>query len=211
MFLHRTNFLIHSLFPRYFYWKVKTDKKIIFLTFDDGPIPEITEFVLETLQKYNAKATFFCIGENIEKHPHILKKIIEDGHRVGNHTYNHLNGWKSNNLDYLKNTKKSNLLIEKFVQTEGKILFRPPYGRIKPFQAKAISKTNKIVMWNVLSGDFSENLSPNTVLQKTIKYTKPGSIILFHDSIKASKNMCYALPLFLAHFSKLGYKFNKLD
>ncbi|MBP6385030.1 MAG: polysaccharide deacetylase family protein [Pseudarcicella sp.] len=211
MFLHHTNTFIQKLFPNYFTWKIKTDKKIIYLTFDDGPIPVITEFVIKTLAKYQAKATFFCIGDNIEKHPEIFKQIINAGHGIGNHTYNHPNGWKSNNLSYTKNTKKCNNIIKKYLPTEDKILFRPPYGRIKPLQAKIINKTNKIIMWNVLSGDFSQNLSPEIVLQKTIKHTQPGSIVLFHDSIKASKNMYFALPLFLEHFSKMGYTFEKID
>ncbi|WP_064196283.1 MULTISPECIES: polysaccharide deacetylase family protein [Emticicia] len=207
MFLHKTNFLMRALYPNFVWRKPSTDKTI-FLTFDDGPIPEVTEFVLETLEKYQAKATFFCIGDNINKHPEVFKKVIKEGHSVGNHTFNHLRGWATEDQQYLENTEKCKAEIEKFgIKTQ---LFRPPYGRIKRSQARSILSTNEIIMWDVLSGDFSQDLSPETVLNKTIKYTESGSIVLFHDSIKANKRMAYALPKFLEHFSAQGFKFSKL-
>jgi peptidoglycan/xylan/chitin deacetylase (PgdA/CDA1 family) len=207
MFLHKTNFLMRALYPNFVWRKASEDKKI-YLTFDDGPIPEITEFVLENLAKYQAKATFFCIGENIKKHPDIFKKLLNDGHSIGNHTFNHLKGWNTENGIYLRNIEqcREQILSQK-CQTN---LFRPPYGRIKRSQAKALLPDYQIIMWDVLSGDFSLKLSPETVLRKTIKYTEAGSIVLFHDSIKANENMSFALPRFLEYFSEKGFQFVKL-
>lgn len=180
-------------------------EKAIYLTFDDGPIPEVTEFVLETLKKYQAKATFFCIGDNVRKHPAIFNKIIEQGHSIGNHTFNHLNGWKTADEEYFANVAKCDQQLP--IQTD---LFRPPYGRIKKSQARELSFTKKIVMWDVLSGDFSPNISPERCLTMTLKHTNSGSILLFHDSIKASVNMQHTLPRVLEHFRNLGYEFKNL-
>lgn len=207
MFLHKTNFLMRALYPD-FIWRKSLLEKKIYLTFDDGPIPEITEFVLETLAKYQAKATFFCIGDNIRKHPVIFQKLINDGHAIGNHTFNHLKGWATDDVTYLENVVLCSEEIEK--EKHQTKLFRPPYGRIKHSQAKSLLSDYEIVMWDVLSGDFSQNLFSETVLKKTIQHTKAGSIVLFHDSIKANKNMSYALPRFLEYFSEAGFQFVKL-
>lgn len=207
MFLHKTNFLMRALYPN-FVWRKPSDEKKIYLTFDDGPIPEVTEFVLETLEKYQAKATFFCIGDNISKNPSIFQQIFKDGHSVGNHTFNHLRGWATEDVAYLENVVKCQTEIQK--NGHHTKLFRPPYGRIKLKQANALLPDYEIVMWDVLSGDFSQNLSPEVVLKKTIKHTEAGSIILFHDSIKANERMSYALPRFLEHFSTQGFQFSKL-
>ncbi len=208
MFLHKTNGLMRALYPN-FTWKMPAQEKKIYLTFDDGPIPEITEFVLETLAKYEAKATFFCIGGNVEKHPDIFKKILLDKHSVGNHTFNHLNGWDSENDIYAENVVKCKTeLLKNACETT---LFRPPYGRIKRQQAKRLMPDYEVIMWDVLSGDFSQSLSSETVLRKTIKYTEAGSIVLFHDSIKANERMSYALPRFLEHFSTAGFQFSALQ
>lgn len=207
MFLHKTNFLMRALYPQ-FVWKKPSDEKKIYLTFDDGPIPEITEFVLETLEKYQAKATFFCIGDNINKNPGIFRKVIGAGHSVGNHTFNHLRGWATDDVTYFENSVRCKTEIEKFgIETK---LFRPPYGRIKRSQARSLLPNHEIIMWDILSGDFSQNLSPETVLKKTIKHTEAGSIVLFHDSIKANKRMAYALPRFLEHFSSQEFQFSRL-
>ncbi len=207
MFLHKTNFLMRALYPQ-FVWRKPSDEKKIYLTFDDGPIPEITEFVLETLEKYQAKATFFCIGDNINKNPGIFRKVIGAGHSVGNHTFNHLRGWATDDVTYFENSVRCKTEIEKFgIETK---LFRPPYGRIKRSQARSLLPNHEIIMWDVLSGDFSQNLSPETVLKKTIKHTEAGSIVLFHDSIKANKRMAYALPRFLEHFSSQEFQFSRL-
>ncbi len=207
MFLHKTNFLMRALYPQ-FVWRKPSDEKKIYLTFDDGPIPEVTEFVLETLEKYQAKATFFCIGDNINKNPGIFRKVIGAGHSVGNHTFNHLRGWATDDVTYFENSVRCKTEIEKFgIETN---LFRPPYGRIKRSQARSLLPNHEIIMWDVLSGDFSQNLSPETVLKKTIKHTEAGSIVLFHDSTKANKRMAYALPRFLEHFSSQEFQFSRL-
>jgi peptidoglycan/xylan/chitin deacetylase (PgdA/CDA1 family) len=207
MFLHKTNFLMRAMYPK-FVWKKSAEEKIIYLTFDDGPIPEVTDFVLETLENYNAKATFFCIGDNICKNPAIFQKILDNGHSVGNHTFNHLRGWSTDDITYLQNVVKCQTEIQKNGYQSK--LFRPPYGRIKHKQANSLLTDYEIVMWDVLSGDFSQDLSPETVLHKTIKYTDSGSIVLFHDSIKANAKMSYSLPRFLEHFSSQGFQFSKL-
>ncbi len=207
MFVHKTNFLMRALYPN-FVWRKPTQEKIIYLTFDDGPIPEVTEFVLETLAAYNAKATFFCIGNNIQKHPDIFQKVINDGHGIGNHTFNHLKGWATDDKVYFENIAQcKDEMVSRGVATN---LFRPPYGRIKRSQADVVSPDYQIVMWDVLSGDFSLKLSPKTVLEKTLKHTEAGSIVLFHDSIKANENMSYALPRFLQHFSEKGFRFETI-
>ncbi len=203
MFLHYSPFWLKFYFSNYT-WHIPTREKVIYLTFDDGPIPEVTEFVLETLEKYDAKATFFCIGDNIKKHPKLFEKVISLGHAVGNHTFNHLNGWNSTDKDYIENVKA----CDKFLSTKTN-LFRPPYGRIKASQARELRHKN-IIMWDVLSGDFSQNVSAESCLQKSIRYTKPGSIVLFHDSIKAFENMQFTLPLYLEHFQNLGYRFESI-
>jgi peptidoglycan/xylan/chitin deacetylase (PgdA/CDA1 family) len=204
MFLHHSPFWLKALFPD-FTWHIKTSDKKVFLTFDDGPIPDITEWVLDTLRQYNAKATFFCIGDNVRKHPDVFQKILNASHAIGNHTFNHMNGWKSADALYLDNIDQCAAQMR--IDTN---LFRPPYGRIKRSQSRVVLANKRIIMWDVLSGDFSKDLTPEICLKKTIQYTRPGSIVLFHDSIKASKNMQYALPRYLDYFSKEGYRFEAL-
>lgn len=203
MFLHYSPFWLKSYFSDYV-WHIPTSEKVIYLTFDDGPIPNVTEFVLETLEKYCAKATFFCIGNNIIKNPNIFEKLVSMGHSVGNHTFNHLNGWENTNEYYIGNIAQCDESLN--IETQ---LFRPPYGRIKGSQARELKHKN-IIMWDVLSGDFSPKVSPERCLKKTIRYSKPGSIVLFHDSIKASKNMQFTLPRYLEHFQNLGYRFESI-
>lgn len=204
MFLHKSNFLLRTLYPR-FLWRMPPREKVIYLTFDDGPIPDVTESVLETLAVFDAKATFFCIGDNVRKHPTVFQKVTDAGHAVGNHTFNHLNGWKTDDGVYLENARQCQQQLARPTT-----LFRPPYGRIRRSQASEILKTHEIVMWDVLSGDFSPNLTPETVLRKTIQYTEPGSILLFHDSLKARRNMEFALPRVLEHFAEKGFRFTAL-
>lgn len=193
-------------------WNISTDKKEIYLTFDDGPIPEVTPWVLKTLKEFSAKATFFCVGENINKHPEIFQKVLANNHKIGNHTFNHLNGWKTNTKTYLENIEKANNQLQKLkVEIQGSKLFRPPYGKIKPPQTKAlIKKGYKIIMWDILSGDFDIDLSKEKCLQNVIKNTQKGSIIVFHDHEKAYKKLQYVLPRVLEFYSKKGFVFNTL-
>jgi peptidoglycan/xylan/chitin deacetylase (PgdA/CDA1 family) len=204
LFLHYSPFWLKAIFPNYI-WHISTHEKVLYLTFDDGPIPEITEFVLETLNQYNAKATFFCIGDNVRKHPSVFQQLIDNKHSIGNHTFNHKNGWKTETSEYIANfqlcSDQLNLATD---------LFRPPYGRIRKEQAALLPESTKVIMWDVLSGDFSQNILPEVCLKKSIRHTRPGSIILFHDSIKAYRNLSHTLPRFLQHFSELGYRFEAL-
>ncbi len=221
MYLHFTNSFIHKAFP-HFTWKIATAEKIIFLTFDDGPIPEVTPWVLGELEKYNAKATFFCVGDNIRKNPLVFEEIIARGHSIGNHTFNHLNGWQTTEEVYLENVQlcedylniqKNNARLrneQTKVYSTACPLFRPPHGRLSVAQSKMLRTHYQIVMWDVLTGDFDQNLDKNTCLQKAIKYTKKGSIVVFHDSRKAKKNLYHVLPLYLEHFSNQGFRFEKL-
>jgi peptidoglycan/xylan/chitin deacetylase (PgdA/CDA1 family) len=194
----------------------KNDQKTIYLTFDDGPTEGITEWTLNELKKYNAKATFFCIGKNIENHPGVYQRIINEGHSIGNHTHNHLNGWKSSNATYLKNIELADKAIQKFNKSNLKIinseqLFRPPYGKIKPLQASKLRENGyKIIMWDVLSADFDQKITVEKCLKNVIENTKNGSIVVFHDSIKASENLKYTLPKVLGYFSNKGYVFKRI-
>ncbi len=194
--------ILKKLFPDLI-WEIDTNKKEIFLTFDDGPHSDITLWVLDELDKYNADATFFCVGENVCKNPDTFLKLSESRHSVGNHTYNHLNGWKSSNTEYFDNIKKAAKQINSG-------LFRPPYGRISPSQISNLKNSYSIIMWSILSYDFSDRISKERCLNNSIGSTKAGSIVVFHDSIKSAKNLKYALPLFLKHFTEQGFTFNKL-
>ncbi len=208
-FIKTPTFLI-SFYKKYV-WRFKTDKKEIYLTFDDGPTPKITEFVLDTLKKHHAKATFFCIGKNIKKYPELFQKIIDQGHSIGNHTQNHLNGWQTNTADYIKNVEECQLKIQHKNSIQNKKLFRPPYGRIKKKQAKIlIKKGYKIIMWSILSADFDKTIAKETCCKNVIKNTKKGSVIVFHDSKKASKNLEYTLPKILKYFTKNGFSFKQI-
>lgn len=203
MYLVKTPQVIQNLFPN-FTWRIPTSEKVLYLTFDDGPIPEVTPWVLEQLKAFQAKATFFCVGENIVKHPEALEAVIRDGHAVGNHTFNHLNGWNTDNIPYYHNVRHCANLMKS-------VLFRPPYGRIKPKQAQFLQRHYRIVMWEVLSGDFDPNVSAEQCAENVIKNAKPGSIIVFHDSLKAMSKLEYALPKVLEYFTERGYRFEKLQ
>lgn len=190
-------------------WHINTNEKIIYLTFDDGPHPVATPFVLDELKKFNAKATFFCIGKNVVDYSVIYQRILNEGHSTGNHTQNHLNGWKTNKRAYLADVTEAS----KHIHSN---LFRPPYGKITSLQAKGIgaamnNPSSKIVMWDLLSGDFDNSLSKEKCLDNVITKTKPGSILVFHDSEKAFPILSYVLPEYLKFFSKSGYIFSKID
>ena len=205
MYLIKSPFLLKWYYPSLLWNKSRTEK-VIYLTFDDGPIPNVTDFALKTLKSFNAKATFFCIGDNILKHPEVFKRVKNDGHAIGNHTFNHLKGWKTDNETYVQNTLKCHELT----QTH---LFRPPYGRITKNQISNLKSrilNLEIVMWDVLSGDFDINLSPEKCYQNVIKHTENGSIIVFHDSLKAFDRLEYTLPLILKYFTEKGFTFASL-
>jgi peptidoglycan/xylan/chitin deacetylase (PgdA/CDA1 family) len=194
--------VLKNLYPRAI-WNFDGVENCIYLTFDDGPIEGLTDWVIDELSKYNAKATFFCVGANIIKNYAIFERVKANGHKVANHTMFHSNGLKTDLAAYLQEVDS----CEAYTQNK---LFRPPYGQIKRSQYKAlINKGYKIIFWDVVSYDY-EKIAPQIVLKKVLKYTKPGSIILFHDNIKAEENLKYALPLFLRHFSQLGYVFKTL-
>jgi peptidoglycan/xylan/chitin deacetylase (PgdA/CDA1 family) len=184
-------------------WNKNRKEHVLYLTFDDGPIPEVTPFVLETLEKYQAKATFFCIGDNVQKHPEIFEAVKSAGHTIGNHTFNHLRGWDTADVSYLENTQKCNDLVQAK-------LFRPPHGRAKKSQLKILKKQYEVIMWDVLSGDFDTDLSPQKCYQNVIDKSSNGSIIVFHDSLKAWPRLEYALPKALEYWQQQGYLFRSL-
>jgi peptidoglycan-N-acetylglucosamine deacetylase len=186
-------------------WDIPNNNNKIYLTFDDGPIPEVTEFVLKVLKDNNIRATFFCIGHNIEKNPEIFKKIIADQHAIGNHTFNHLNGWQTSSKEYIENV----LLCENSMGSIPCKLFRPPYGKIKSVQSNKIRDLGyKIIMWDVLSADFDTTISPEKCLENATKKVKTGSVIIFHDSMKAFHNLQYALPKTIKILKEKGFGFD---
>lgn len=211
----KTNYLVKKIFPNYV-WDIPNHENKVYLTFDDGPTPEITEWVLVQLKKYNAKATFFCIGNNIKKHPEIFQKIINENHAIGNHTFNHLKGWETDTDVYIENTRKCSLFMREKGKgirdkNEGRELFRPPYGKIKPSQSKILRKLGyKIIMWDVLSYDFDKTVTPEKCLENVLKNVAPGSIIVFHDSVKAEQNLKYVLPKTLAFLNEKGFVCDKI-
>ena len=206
----KTNYFVKRIFSNYV-WDIPNHENKVYLTFDDGPTPEITEWTLEQLKKYDAKATFFCIGNNIEKHPEIFKKIIQEKHAIGNHTFNHLKGWETVNEIYLNNIEKCKEIICQ-LNTEQCQLFRPPYGKIKPSQSKILRKLGyKIIMWDVLSCDFDQTITPEKCLNNVLKNISCRSIIVFHDSIKAEENLRYVLPKTLEFLKQKGFVCAKID
>jgi peptidoglycan/xylan/chitin deacetylase (PgdA/CDA1 family) len=179
-------------------------EKVIYLTFDDGPVPEVTPEVLRILREFRARATFFMVGDNIRKHPEVFNALMDEGHAAGNHTYHHLNGWKTSPGAYADDVMRCGELA-------GTRLFRPPYGRFTPSQYMILKKKFRFVLWSVLTYDFRESVTPEECLDLSLRNTRPGSIVVFHDSPKAAERLYYALPRFLAHFSSLGYRFEPLS
>ncbi|WP_375239211.1 polysaccharide deacetylase family protein [Aurantibacter sp.] len=206
----KTPYLVRWFFSKYT-WKKPTAKKILYLTFDDGPTPEITTWVLQQLKNYNAKATFFCIGNNIEKHPELFKTIISEGHNIGNHTQNHIKGWKTSTKKYLEDVNSCELIIKKHNNSEQKNkLFRPPFGQINSKQGKQLIDLGyKIIMWSILTFDWDKNYTNKQCLNFALK-ARRGDVIVMHDSIKASNNLKYMLPKLLEHYNKKEYLFKTL-
>lgn len=192
-------------------WSIPTDKKELYLTFDDGPIPNLTPYVLNQLDIYGAKATFFCVGDNIRKHPEIAASIISKGHLIGNHTFNHLKGWNSSFKNYIENVEKCELYIDEVQQPQPIKLFRPPHGQLTWKLSRGLKRSHKVVMWDVLAYDFDPTHTSQKSLKQTISSTSTGSIIVFHDNYKAEEKLKYMLPRYLEHFSENGYSFKKLD
>lgn len=183
---------------------MKTGKKTVYLTFDDGPIPDLTEEILGILSKYNANATFFCVGENVERYPDIYDKILERGHSTGNHTHRHLKGWSVNSASYISDIQEAGKHIDSG-------LFRPPYGLMTYKQAKMLAKKFKVVMWSVLTRDYDPAVGNEECLQIALDGLKPGAIIVFHDNVKAREKVRYALPRLLEHMEREGYRSEKLE
>jgi len=203
MRLFKVPALLYYIFNR-FTWSIPVTDKSVFLTFDDGPTTELCPYILDTLDKYGAKATFFCVGENVAKNPEIFKMIIERGHKVGNHTYSHEDARDVSHSTFISSINKCNELVKSR-------LFRPPYGRIKPRLAKKIKRAGyKPIMWSVLSYDFDMEISAGFILRKIVNQTKPGSIVVFHDNLKAKRNLQIVLPRYLAFFKNKGYKFKTI-
>jgi len=206
MFFVKTPILLMKLFPELiwrFKGKGKEDQNHIYLTFDDGPTPGVTTWVLDTLRQYEAKGTFFCLGKNVEKHKDIYQQIIEEGHAVGNHTYSHLKGWQMDNTEYFNDIE----LAGNFITSN---LFRPPYGRFKTSQIKYLADHYQIVMWDVLSQDYNPTISPDKVLTNVLESVRAGSIVVFHDSVKAEPKLSYVLPRVLDSLSE-RYEFRKIS
>jgi peptidoglycan/xylan/chitin deacetylase (PgdA/CDA1 family) len=190
-----------KFFFKYRIWSYPKGQNCIYLTFDDGPTPGVTDWVLDTLKKFDAKATFFCIGKNVAAHGKLYNRILNEGHGIGNHTNNHVNGWKTNTRDYLKNVSKAS----EYINSK---LFRPPYGRTSFKQSAALRKLGyKIIMWDVLAMDWDKTLSSDSCYKNVVNYTEDGSIIVFHDSVKASKNLKEILPRVLTDFKHKGFSF----
>ena len=205
----KAHWIIKKLFSNYV-WDIPNNENKVYLTFDDGPTPEITEWTLNQLKEFNAKATFFCIGDNVRKYPEIFQKVINEGHSIGNHTFNHLKGWKTSTKKYIENTKQC--FSTNNLQPTTNNLFRPPYGKIKPSQSKILRKFGyKIIMWDIISYDFDNTISKEKCLENVLKNVKSGSIIVFHDSKKAFSNLEYALPRTLEFLKEKGFVCEKID
>ena len=196
----KTPKIVKMLFPKLLCSFPETEQPAIYLSFDDGPIPEITPWVLEQLAQYNAKATFFCIGNNVAKNPDIYHQILEAGHSVGNHTFNHLNGWKTDTKTYVENTAACAELVKSR-------LFRPPYGRLRRKQRQLLQSDYQIVLWDVIAGDFDLKLTPEKCLNNILCFSKNGSIIVLHDSKKAWPRLEYVLPRLLKYYAEKGFEF----
>lgn len=202
MFIEQPPRIYRALFPGAI-WRIPSDEKCVYLTFDDGPVPRITPWVLELLDTYRIKATFFCVGDNIRKYPDIYRMITEKGHRVGNHTFNHIQGIRFPTKNYLANIEKA----REYIQSD---LFRPPHGHMRLPQVLRLRKIYRIIMWDVVTRDYSPHVTPSGVFNIVKNYTRNGSIIVFHDSVKAEANLREALPRSIEWLQEQGYRFKLL-
>ena len=208
MIPHRTPFFLPLIYPS-LTWRMPEHEKTLYLTFDDGPVPGPTEFVLDQLARISVHATFFCIGDNIRKHPAVFAALLANGHTVGNHTVNHLSGWATPARTYMENVSAFDAIAAEAGLDQPTRLFRPPYGRVSKNQIRMLN-AYRIVMWDVLSRDYDPSLSEEKCLLGTIAACRNGSIVVFHDSFKAWRNLEYALPRFIDHFGAMGYRFAPL-
>jgi len=203
MTFYSAPFWIRAIYPKGLIWKIPTDRREVFLTFDDGPIPKVTPLVLGILKKYNIKATFFCVGENVQQYPEVFESLRSEGHALGNHTFHHVKAWKTDYNSYLSEVELCNELVKSK-------LFRPPHGQINRKITRKLKKDYRIIMWSGLTGDYDKNLTGEQCLANAIKNTRPGSIIVFHDSLKARERMEYALPQYIEYCLQQGYSFRTL-
>ena len=203
MKLNSSPFLLRVLYPKGLVWRIPVKQPEIFLTFDDGPVPEVTPLVLGILRKYNVKATFFCVGENVKKYPELYEILINEGHATGNHTFHHVNARNTEYTEYLADVEQCSRLVKSN-------LFRPPHGQINRKIARQLGKEYKIIMWSAITGDYDKNLSGSQCLANATDNTFPGAIIVFHDSIKARERMEFALPLYIEYCLEKGYAFSRL-
>lgn len=202
MLIEQPPFIYRMLYPESV-WRIPEKKKTAYLTFDDGPIPEVTPWVLDVLDQYKVKATFFCVGDNVARYPELYEEVKRRGHRTGNHTMNHVQGIKYTVKHYIDNVDKADQLIDS-------VLFRPPHGHMRLRQVKALRHRYQIVMWDVVTRDYSRKLSPEQVVENVRKYTRNGSVIVFHDSLKAEKNLRRALPQAIEWLFENGYRLKTL-
>ena len=204
MVWHTVPKFVQRLFPERI-WEGDPSDGQIYLTFDDGPVPGVTDFVLNELAKRSQKASFFMVGDNVQKYPSLAREVISSGHGIGNHTFNHLNGWKTSDVDYMKNVERCDSVLEDMLNVRS-VLFRPPYGLMKRSQAKVLIQSKKVVMWDVLTGDYDRSISASALLKNSIRHTRPGSIVVFHDQQKTREVLPQVLPDFLDFLTERGFK-----
>ena len=203
MFIEQVPGFVRNLFPKAL-WRMNPDEKAVYLTFDDGPIPVVTPWVVDLLGHYGIKATFFMVGDNVRKHPQEYKQVVDAGHRVGNHTFNHLKGLFTDTREYVENVEKADALIHSN-------LFRPPHGMLRRSQYKELSKRYQFVMWDLVTRDYSKRMNGEEVLANVKKYVRNGSIITFHDSLRSEENLKYALPRAIEWLQEQGYEFKVFE